>query len=89
MNLMKKYLKKLETPDTAAEFDRLFHEHMERLRQYDIPPDGIDTLRLAEIHRAVEHMDEAWLRGDLQRFKEAMQEAEQLYYRVGNNGRKR
>lgn len=62
------------------EFDRLFHEHMERLRQYDLLPDEIEPSRLAEIHRAIEEMDSAWLQGNLQRFRETIQEVESLYF---------
>lgn len=61
-------------------FDRLFHEHMERLKQCDTLPDEIEPAKLAEIHRAVEGMDKAWLEGDLPEFKEAMQQVESLYF---------
>lgn len=73
----------LETPK-EAEFDRLFHEHMTRLRQYDTMPDEIDPAKLAEIHRAIERMDAAWLDGDLQGFKAAIQS---LYFEEAPTGR--
>lgn len=69
----------LEAPDTDT-FDKLFHEHMERLKKYDLLPDEIEPDRLAEIHRAIDCMDRAWLDGNLQRFKEAMQIVESLYF---------
>lgn len=74
----------LEEKDTTAEFDRLFHDHMGRLSQHDLLPDEIEPNRLAEIHRAIDRMDAAWIKGDLQSFKNAMNETERLYFEAVN-----
>lgn len=67
-------------PDITADFSRLYREHMKRLSQHDLTADEIEPSRLAEIHRAIERMDKAFLRGDLEDFKNAMNETERLYF---------
>lgn len=72
----------LEEEPKAAQniFDRLFREHWDKLQQFDLLASEIEPSRLAEIHRAIERMDKAWLQGDLKSFTNAMNETERLYF---------
>lgn len=73
-------------PNITAEFDRIFREHMERLSQHDLLADEIPPARLKLIHESIDEMDKAFLRGDLESFKKAMNEAERLYFEAVQSG---
>jgi hypothetical protein len=105
MNLMKKYLKKVEETslnttskpksknvitlpilgDKALSrqvFDERFNELADKLSQYVLTADEIQTQRpeiYKKIQVAIESMDVAWLQGDLEAFSKSVKTIEALY----------
>jgi len=80
MNLMEKYTQ-IAKVKQQGEFDRLFHQHMQRVKL--LPgPDAVKERNpevWAVIQAEVKAMDSAWYQGDLPAFKTIMNKLERLY----------